>query len=314
MGEGTNIRIGPAGWAYKDWEGVVYPGSLKREQHPVEYLARYFDTIEINSSFYGHIKPEHGLLWCRKARNVNRNFIFTAKLNRAFTHSPMAVVESTSASTIRPHDDDEQLAKQGLDAIAGEEMLGALLVQFPISFKNSNENRDYLDTLVQRFRAYPLVVEVRHASWNNEGTLKYFARQNVAFCNIDQPLLGNAIGPTEHVTSGIGYVRLHGRNYNEWFAERTSEDGLKTERRDARYNYLYSAGELQDWKRHIDRIAAKSQVTFVVTNNHFEGKAAVNGLQLKHMIDSIPVKAPETLIKRYPDLEAIAEAPVDRLF
>ena len=305
MSGGSVIKVGTAGWSYKDWEGVVYPPSLKKEKHPVEYLAQYFDLVEINSSFYGHIKAEIGLLWARKAHAVNPKFIFTAKLNKAFTHSPTAVVEATSAETIRPHEDDERLAKEGLDAIAGEGMLGALLAQFPISFKNTNVNRDYLESVIERFNAYPLVIEVRHSSWNNEGTLRYFAKKNVTFCNIDQPMLGRAIGPTEHVTSPLAYVRLHGRNYDKWF---------DCDSRDDRYNYLYTAEELRTWKKHIDNIAKRAQVTFVVTNNHFEGKAVVNGLQLKHMITEQPVKVPPQLLKNYWELGQIAEAPSDRLF
>lgn len=303
MSEGA-IKIGTAGWSYKDWEGIVYPASLKKEQHPVEYLAQYFDLIEINSSFYGHIKPEVGLLWCRKARAVNSEFVFTAKLNKAFTHSPVAVIESTSAATIRPQSNDERLAKAGLDVLAAEGMLGALLAQFPISFKNTDPNRAYLESTIERFKRYPLVIEVRHASWNNHDTLEYFVKKGVAFCNIDQPKLGRAIGPTEYVTSPVGYVRLHGRNYDKWF---------DCDSRDDRYNYLYTEPELKSWKQHIDNIAKKAKVTYVVTNNHFEGKAAVNALQLKHMITDKPVKVPELMIKKYWELEQIAETPEGKL-
>lgn len=311
----SEIRIGTAGWSYKDWEGIVYPAQLKREQHPVEYMAQFFDTIEINSSFYGHIKPEIGKLWCRKAHAVNPYFMFTAKLHKSFTHSPIATIESTSATTIRNNPEDEKLAKEGLDALASENMLGAVLAQFPISFKNTNENRDYLESVLARLRHYPTVVEVRHSSWNNEGTLRYFAQKGVAFCNIDQPVLGKSIGPTEHVTAPVSYVRLHGRNYAEWFNDREPEEGGSgTERRDARYNYLYTADELRSWKENIQRIAQKSKTTFVVTNNHFQGKAAVNALQLKHMVTGKAVKVPETLMKHYWELESIAQTPADKLF
>ncbi len=239
MSESPRIYIGTAGWSYKDWEGIVYPAQLKKTQHPVEYLAQYIDLLEINTSFYGHIKPEWGKLWTRMARDVNPEFVFTAKLNKAFTHSPIAVVESTSAATIRSTAEDERLAKEGLDSIASENMLGALLVQFPISFKNTNANRDHLDSVIEKFKQYPLVVEVRHNSWTNEGTLRYFAEKGVAFCNIDQPKLGDAIRPTEHVTAPIGYVRLHGRNYEQWFDSDSRND---------RYNYLYTEPELEHWK------------------------------------------------------------------
>jgi uncharacterized protein YecE (DUF72 family) len=294
-----NIHIGPAGWAYKDWDGIVYPAQLKKEKHPVEYLAQYFDLIEINTSFYGHIRPEVGKLWCKKAKAVNPGFLFTAKLNKAFTHSPIAVLESTSAATIRFDPKDEHDAKLGLDSIAEAQMLGALLMQFPISFKNTNENRDHLDVLIQMFGQYPLAVEVRHSSWSNEGTLRYFAEKGVAFCNIDQPLLGQAIKPSEHVTSSVGYVRLHGRRYDQWFEPEKSSD---------RYDYLYAGDELQGWKTKIENVARKAKVTFVVANNHFEGKAPANALELRSMLSGNRVKAPSTLVQAYPRLSAIAES------
>jgi uncharacterized protein YecE (DUF72 family) len=298
MPEQSHIYVGTAGWSYKDWEGIVYPAQLKKSQHPVEYLARYMDVIEINTSFYGHIKPEWGKLWCRKARAVNPQFLFTAKLNRAFTHSPIAMVESTSAETIRATPEDERLAKEGLASVADENMLGAVLAQFPISFKNTNANRDYLDAVIDKLKQFPLVVEVRHNSWTNDGTLRYFVEKGVAFCNIDQPRLGKAVGPTEHVTAPLAYVRLHGRNYDQWFDSDSAKD---------RYNYLYTAPELEGWKTRIDAIAGKAKKTFVVTNNHFEGKAAVNALQLKHMLTGRAVPVPDTLLKRYWELGEIAE-------
>jgi uncharacterized protein YecE (DUF72 family) len=173
-----------------------------------------------------------------------------------------------------------------------------LLIQFPVSFKNTNENRDYLNTLLERFAAYPKVVEVRHSSWENEGILRYFGEKGIAFCNIDQPRLGKSLRGTEHVTSDIGYVRLHGRNYDQWF---------QSDNRDDRYNYLYTEKELQGWKQRITTVAAKADKTFVVANNHFRGQAAVNALQLKSLLsggDKVPI--PETLSKTYPVLETIA--------
>jgi uncharacterized protein YecE (DUF72 family) len=297
MAEGTQVYVGTAGWSYKDWDGIVYPAQIKKSQHPVEYLARYIDVLEVNTSFYGHIKPEWGKLWCRMARNVNPQFQFTAKLNKAFTHSPIAVVESTSAETIRATAEDEQLAKDVYASIAAEGMLGAVLAQFPISFKNTNANRDYLDKVIEKFKQFPLVIEVRHNSWTNEGTLRYFAQEGVAFCNIDQPTLGKAVTPSEHVTSSLGYVRLHGRNYEQWFDSDSRND---------RYNYLYSDPELRGWKTRIDAIAEKAQKTFVIANNHFEGKAVVNALQLKHMVTGRLVDMPAMLRERYWELGEIA--------
>src|ERR1700693_5243804 len=207
MEHAPRIRIGTAGWSYKDWDGILYPPEVSRKKvHPVEFLARFFDVIEINTSFYGHIWPELGRLWCRKAAAVNPSFVFTAKLHRSFTHSPLAVMEPTSAASIKPNDEDEAKAREGLDTLAGEGKLGALLIQFPVSFKNTSLNREYLEKLLRQFIEYPRVVEVRHDSWNNEETLAAFAREDVAFCNIDQPTIGRSLAPTEHVTSKLGYV------------------------------------------------------------------------------------------------------------
>ena len=63
------IRIGTAGWSYKDWEGTFYPAGIPRKKHPLEYLAQCFDVVEINTSFYGHIKPEMAKLWARSVRS-----------------------------------------------------------------------------------------------------------------------------------------------------------------------------------------------------------------------------------------------------
>ena len=299
MPSAGQIRVGTAGWSYKDWEGIFYPpGMQRRKQHPLEFIARCFDLVEINNSFYGHIKPELARLWAKKVDAVNPDFIFTAKLHRSFTHSPLAVMEPTSAATIRPSEEDERLAREGLDALASTGKFGALLIQFPVSFKNTSLNREYVETLLRQFIEYPRVIEVRHSSWDNPETIRSFEQFNVSFCNIDQPLLGRSLEPTEHVTAPVGYVRLHGRNYDQWFEAEKSED---------RYNYLYSAAQLAGWKEKIDRISAKAEVTYVVTNNHFEGKAGVNALQLKHMLSGKRVQAPETLLRQYPELKQIAD-------
>jgi uncharacterized protein YecE (DUF72 family) len=305
MEPAPRIRIGTAGWSYKDWDGILYPPEVTRKKiHPVEFLARFFDVIEINTSFYGHIRPELGRLWSRKAAAVNPNFLFTAKLHRSFTHSPLAVMEPTSAASIRPNEQDERLAREGLDSLAAEGKLGALLIQFPVSFKNTGLNREYLEQLLRQFIEYPRVVEVRHESWNNPETLAEFMRHNIGFCNIDQPLLGRSLAPTEHVTSPVGYVRLHGRNYENWFDG--GSDGDKGSR-DDRYNYLYKPAELGKWKDKIESIAQRAESTYVIANNHFQAKAAVNALELRHLLDGKKVRAPETLVKHYPELKGIAE-------
>jgi uncharacterized protein YecE (DUF72 family) len=297
------VRIGTAGWSYKDWEGIFYPpGMRQRKIHPLEYLARFFDTTEINTSFYGPLRPEVVKLWCRRVAAVNPDFRFTAKLYRAFTHSPLSIMEPTSAASIRPTDEDEIKTREGLDALAGEGKLGALLIQFPVSFKNTSLNREYVDRLVRQFIEYPCVVEVRDSSWDNPETLAAFTHKNVGFCNIDQPVIGKSLAPTEYVTAPIAYVRLHGRNYDQWFDSDSRND---------RYNYLYTEKELADWKSKIVNVAERASTTYVITNNHFESKAGVNALELKAMVAGKRIFAPSCLIQQYPELRRFADPSDD---
>jgi uncharacterized protein YecE (DUF72 family) len=293
-----SLRIGTAGFSYKDWEGIVYPPDLKKQKiHPLEYLARFFDCCEINTSFYGHIRPSVARDWCRKVNGVNPDFMLTAKLYQGFTHVPRGS-KPPSPFNLTVDPEDERMAREGLDALAAEGKLGAVLMQFPISFKNADDTRDYLFRLIAKFKQYPLVLEIRHSSWNDRDLLARLAEEGVGFCNIDQPRLGASLRATEHVTSPVGYVRLHGRNYKEWF---------QADNRDDRYNYLYKPDELKGWAEKIRSVEQKSEKTFAITNNHYKGQAAVNALELKSMLSGRKVKAPETLVKTYKDLKDFVE-------
>ncbi|PYV21542.1 MAG: DUF72 domain-containing protein [Acidobacteria bacterium] len=281
-------RVGPAGWSYADWNGIVYPAHRPHGFHEASYLAQFFDTIEINTSFYQPLKPELVKNWIRKIEH-NPRFKFTAKLWQRFTHDRNANRE------------DEKVFKDGLSPLLSNGRLGALLLQFPWSFKNNAENREYVGGLSMQFIEYPLVLEVRHGSWNRPEVFDMLAELGVGFCNIDQPVIGGSIRPTEHSTSPVGYVRLHGRNYEHWFSskERSSDGG-------ERYDYLYSLDELEPWVDRIRKVAERVEATYVITNNHFEGKAVANALELSSLLSGHPVQVPESLAAHYPGLEQIA--------
>lgn len=280
------ILVGPAGWSYADWEGIVYPRNKPRGFHPAAYLAQYFDTIEINTSFYNPLRPEVSRAWVDRVQHHSA-FKFTAKLWKRFTHERSASLQ------------DEKVCKQGLDPLASADRLGALLLQLPWSFKNTRENHEYLSGLFMQFMEYPLVVEVRHSSWNQPEVFDWLRTQGVGFCNIDQPVIGRSLGPSEHVTVPLGYVRLHGRNYEHWFTANESPE--------ERYNYLYSVEELKPWAERITKIAQAAAVVFVIANNHFEAKAVVNALQIVSLLHRAPVLVPETLRQHYPQLAEIAQ-------
>jgi uncharacterized protein YecE (DUF72 family) len=288
--EPGRVLVGPAGWSYADWAGIVYPAKRPRDFHEAAYLSEYFDTIEINTSFYQPLRPAVCWQWLERVAG-NPRFLFTAKMWQRFTHETGA----TSA--------DEKAVREGFDLLVGAEKLGAVLLQFPFSFHNIPENRDYLQKLVERFREYPLAVEVRHATWNDKRFYEMLHASGVGFCNIDQPLIGKSIKPSEKATALVGYVRLHGRRYDTWFSDDPTVPA------DERYNYLYTDEELGPWAERIQKVRARATTTFVITNNHFQGKAIVNALQLIRLLTGNKVKVPEPLRHHYPQLDAISDKP-----
>lgn len=287
----AEIYVGPAGWSYDDWAGMVYPTKRPKGFHEATYLAEFFDTIEINTSFYQPPKAATTWQWLERVKE-NPRFLFTAKLWQRFTHEG-----STS-------EEDEKAAREGFDMMMGAGKLGAVLLQFPFSFHNTGETQAYLKRLLGRFREFPLVVEVRHLSWNAPEFFELLHEEGAGFCNIDQPVIGKSIGPSGRATATVGYVRLHGRRYDTWF----SDDPMSPP--EERYNYLYTQEELEPWAERIRRVAGHTKQTFVVTNNHFGGKAIVNALQLIAVLKGGKVKVPEPLRAHYPQLEAIASEPV----
>jgi uncharacterized protein YecE (DUF72 family) len=281
------IRVGPAGWSYEDWEGIVYPPKKGSKFDPLAYLADFFDTIELNNTFYRPPTPQMGKSWANRVQ-ANPRFKFTAKLYRKFTHQREALTEA-----------DEGAFKAGLTPLMEGQRLGALLLQFPYSFHNSEDNQAYLKTLADKFREYPLVLEVRHASWDRAPAYQSLRENQIGFCNIDQPQVSYSIGPTKKVTSTVGYLRLHGRNVKEWFREGAG--------RDARYDYLYNQFELFELTERVRQIAKEAGETYVIANNHYRGQAACNALEIKAKLGEKNLKIPEVLLQHYPQLKEIQE-------
>ena len=281
-----STRIGPAGWSYPDWKGRVYPAKTPRGFDPLEYLSRYFDTIEINSTFYRIPAATVTRRWAQRVSG-NPAFTFTAKLPQLFTHTRQAAAQ------------DEEAFKKAMAPLQKAGRLGAVLLQFPYAFHNTVENRAYLRQLVDRLGQYPLVLEVRHRSWDRPSVYELLRELGMGFCNIDQPQVSYSLGLTRRVTSAIGYLRLHGRNTATWFQEEAG--------RDARYDYLYSGKELTDITEALLTIAAQARETYLITNNHFRGQAALNALELRHRVSRSPIDVPPQLLSVYPQLGELTQ-------
>jgi uncharacterized protein YecE (DUF72 family) len=281
---------------YKDWEGTVYPRPKPTRFDQLRYISGFFDTIEINSSFYGPPLATTSSSWVQRVEE-NANFRFTAKLWKRFTHERGKAWTTAEVDKVRA----------GFDVLMGSEKLGAVLLQFPWSFRHTEPNREWLGDVVRTFNHYPLVVEVRHKSWLVPEFLRSLEEEGVGFVNIDQPLYHDSIGPTAHVTSHVGYVRVHGRNYKDWFREKAPVE--------QRYNYLYRADELTPWAERAQEIVSDpaTREAYVITNNHYKGKAVANALMLKSMMTRERSTAPGAVYETYRDVLKDFAEPEDQI-
>src|SRR5512138_376156 len=273
--------IGPAGWSYEDWAGIVYPVRKGAGFHPLAYLTGFVNIVEVNSTFYRPAPPAMVQSWLKRLEG-HPDFMLSLKLYQAFTHPR----EGFSRKDI----DDVRVAA---DLVLLQNRLAALLVQFPWSFRNTPQNAAYLEKLLQVFAGYPLAVEVRHRGWDEPAFYDLLRANKAAFCNIDQPVFDASIKPSAVSTNpDFAYVRLHGRNYKDWFREDAG--------RDERYDYLYAQNELEDWVGRIKQLGQKSGKIYIITNNHYRGQAMANALQIRNMITGEKVDVPELMLEKYP--------------
>jgi uncharacterized protein YecE (DUF72 family) len=280
-----NLRCGPSGWNYPDWNSSVYDDPSAPGRHRIEFLARYFDAIEINATSYQFIRPEVARLWVAKAAPFPR-FLFSARLHRSFTHERKLEKHTVAAF------------REGILPLKRAGRLGCLLMQFPWAFRFTAENREYLIQLRRAFHEFPLVGEFRHASWTCEEARGTLIDYRVGFCNIDQAPFSSATPPTALLTSRVAYVRFHGRNPQDWEPKAVSAAPAP------RHDYLYSGEELSAWKPRILSLAEHAPLVMVVMNNSAGGKSVVNALQMRRFLAGDAGQAPAGLLECYPrDLE-----------
>ena len=289
------IRVGTAGWSYGDWHGVVYPGTRPRGFHPLAYLARFVDCVEVNSTFYAQPNPVHAAQWVRLVEG-RAGFRFTAKLLRDFTHEPWQGFDPVVTARAYAH---------GLAPLADAGRLAGILVQFPFAFRCTTEAEERVarihDLLGRSLPGVRLVVELRHASWfhvESQHARERLAARGFSIAHIDLPA-GPEHAPREFPTSNrdLGYLRLHGRNRTSWFDPRAG--------RDQKYDYLYTVDETREITERVRRLATGKDETFVITNNHFAGQALVNALEILAELRQAPPLAPAQLVERYPRLKGV---------
>ncbi|MDI3298537.1 MAG: DUF72 domain-containing protein [Bacillota bacterium] len=253
MGE---ILIGTSGYSYKDWIGPFYPPGLP-ERRMLEFYSRRFPFAEVNATYY---RLPAARTFEAMLRHVPPRFLFTVKAYRSLTH------ERESGS-----ERDARLFREALAPLLEGGRLGAVLLQFPYSFKNQEEERAWLGRLRRWLADLPLVAEFRHEGWFQEATYAWLRELQVGFTCVDAPRLPGLPPPAAVVTSSTAYVRFHGRNAAKWWSHEAAYE---------RYDYLYRAEELEEWLPRVRELAAGSGRLFVAFNNHYQGQAVVNARML----------------------------------
>jgi uncharacterized protein YecE (DUF72 family) len=317
-----SLRIGTSGWNYPSgegkWNGVFYPRTRSKRAgtdtfDELRFYAEHFDTVEVNSTFYGQPRADVTRGWVER---TPASFDFSLKLYQKFTHPKMfkeaarkrapggpstSLGEGEQAlldllAQVTQSDIDEFRA--GVDPLASAGKLGALLAQFPASFKDSPASRDYLAQLLRAFSDYPVAVELRHRSWSDAigDTLAMLNAFNAGWVQIDEPKFRVSIRQNylPNITS-FYYMRLHGRNAAQWWHH---------EHRDDRYNYLYSATELREFADVAGAATALVKKSYLYLNNHFSAKSVVNAVMLKAQLGQpIEGEYPPDILEKYPELK-----------
>lgn len=255
-----DILVGTSGYSYRDWIGPFYPPGLPSHEM-LSYYSCHFSFAEINSTYYSLPGQK---TFAAMVKKVPLDFVFTVKAHRSLTHER----GDTAPGNARAF-------KEALKPLVDEERLGAVLLQFPYSFHNTEQNRQYLARLAELFDGLPLVVEFRHRGWVARATWDFLSALRLGYTCVDTPRLKGLPGPVVRCTSPTAYVRFHGRNAGRWWEHQEAYE---------RYDYLYSREELEEWVPRILSLSERAGRVFVAFNNHYRAQAVRNARMLGDLL------------------------------
>lgn len=264
------IKIGTSGFSFPDWKGSIYPSNIKKDQLLPYYEKELgFNLVELNFTYYTipTVNVMAGL-----AEKTSPDFEFVVKGYKGMTHDlfDRRLEKKPDMSEIKEY---YQLFYNSLDILRHNNKLAAVLLQFPVFFYPSSQNKDYILKSKEMLPEIPIVIEFRNSAWIKKETFKFLKDNNIAYCAVDEPRLPRLVPFVNEVTSDIAYIRFHGRNKN-WFNASIQE----------RYDYLYSKDELKEFIPKIKQMAKKVEKTLVFFNNCHAGSAAINAKMLRDML------------------------------
>jgi uncharacterized protein YecE (DUF72 family) len=294
--------IGTSGYSYpgdapRGWSGVFSPKGGNKRIDELEFYATYFDSVEINSTFYRPASPEMGRGWARK---TPPEFVFAVKVWQKFTH-PNKLGEGAARGGDkwpRFEKSDVALFANGIQPLADAGKLAAVLFQYPASFVCEPANVQRLQETLAAFNQYSNVVELRHRSWSDDAqwTGRLLERCGVTWAFIDEPKFRTSIKQELAARGDVVYLRLHGRNHEKWWTHQNAWE---------RYDYFYSSESIRRLADRLTALARQSPQTkfYVFFNNHARGQAVANAFMLQAALHSgNGPQAPQSLGDAFPEL------------
>ncbi len=275
-----------------------YPPAVRTAADRLRYYATQFDTVEVDSTFYGLPTPDTARLW---AERTPPGFVFHIK---AFAMLTRHAVRPEQLPPPLRSAHDLQLDRQGrilhpapdlrrqafaffsdaLEPLRAEHKMGLVLLQFPPYFVANEANRDYIALCSDLLAPDRVAVEFRHSSWVEqaeiETTFNLLSSLGASYVSVDEPHIEgpSVLPPIAAATSDVAYVRLHGRNSATWNARVATAA--------QRFKYLYSPEELAEWVEPLHHLREQASTTYVMFNNCFGDYAPRNAKQMISLLDA----------------------------
>lgn len=298
-----DVVVGTCSWTDKTMVERWYPQGVSSAEERLRYYAARFDTVEVDSSFYGIPKVEYARNW---ASRTPESFTFHVKAFGMMTghevderalHPDLADAgynyEITTRGRVRnaPERMVEhafELFVQSIEPLVTAGKMGGVLMQYPPWFTAADKHHRLRNmATIERDAALlaPLdvFVEFRHASWLSESnlhqTMRFLADKGLTYVAVDAPQVGSALPPVVAATAPLGYVRMHGRNTGTWDARTASAAD--------RFDYVYNADELAEWVPRVSELADRTERTWVMFNNCKYDYAPRNARELAAMLGDL---------------------------
>ncbi|OPX60704.1 MAG: hypothetical protein A4E29_01070 [Methanomassiliicoccales archaeon PtaB.Bin134] len=267
--------IGCSGWSFEDWVGRFYPVNMARKKEEwLRYYSSYFNTVEINSTFFR--EPDDFIVngWIKKG-SVLKDFEFSVKMPQTVTHQALINNEGEQAGVMA-----SSFEVRCVKPLADNGLLGATLLQLSPYFKNEERSREALRSTLSALdtEIYRYAVEFRHRSWfdNSSGELETRAFELLQSLNVANVLADGPEAPVaKECSANHAYFRFHGRKREVW-----SDDEQEESLRLSRFDHLYTDEEIKQLAASIQVVSATRSQTRIYFSNNSRARSARNALQL----------------------------------